>query len=140
MMINQTTPCIADPYSRANQATRQVDILRCPRRSRTEPLIEAADAIENIAPDKKVGAVQRVNRFNVLIVVELRYGSITLHQALNFRIVSFRGRQADATLSGLVFRVPGKFFKRLEPAMIDNDVVIQKREDIACGETDRLVE
>src|SRR5258706_5804576 len=111
MMINQTIPCIADPYSRANQATCQVDILRCPRCSRTEPLIEAADAIENIAPDKKVGAVQGVNRFNVLIVVKLRYGSITLHQALNFRIVSFRGTQTDAALSRLASRVSEKCLK-----------------------------
>ena len=80
-----------------------------------------------------------MKRFYVRTVFETWNRAVALNQFDNFRIVPLRRLKPDQTLSRLEFAFAIKIIYRREPSVVDNDVVVQKCQDIAARRLNRSV-
>src|SRR6187399_2276844 len=81
-----------------------------------------------------------MKRLYVRLVFETWNRAVALNQFDNFRIVPLRGLQPDQTLSGLKFALAIKSIHRREPSVVDDDVVVQKCQDLTARQLDRSVD
>src|SRR5262245_12639331 len=86
-MIDNGLRRISDHRAATTKSLCEVDIFRSARSAGPEPLVEAADSIEKLTINEKIGAVQRVEFCEIGTVLEARYGAISLNEFLNFRII-----------------------------------------------------